>query len=193
MLQMSYDRKIKNKPEELARLKAFYTSKIEHIVWREQLAAKSVKRLNENTELNSYADKCCKQIAGQGHQEIERIEENLSFIAKNSHLKIPAQLSDTKAEAEMKRLIPKRLFRGSLCMDAFRKPLGEKEYEWYEQIAEKDLDFSKKMLEIINLMDGKRTAHEINRAISAEYTQTDPENTLKFLKDLQKIKLITFK
>ena len=89
-------------------------------------------------------------------------------------------------------LMPKRLFKGSLDSGLFQKELGEKEYEWYEEIGDKDPDFEKKSAEILNFMGGKRNAYEILRAVSAEYAETDPEHVLKFLKDLEKTKLITF-
>ena len=93
----------------------------------------------------------------------------------------------------MKKLVPKRSFKGTLSSDTFRQALGQKEYEWYELIQEKDLDFNKKMLEIVNFMDGKRTAHDIATAISSEYSATDPERVLKFLKDLKKTGFVTFR
>jgi len=40
-------------------------------------------------------------------------------------------------------------------------------------------------------MDGKRTLYEIVRAVSAEYTETKAEDLLKFMRDLEKMKLIS--
>ncbi|PIU59226.1 hypothetical protein COS86_05335, partial [Candidatus Bathyarchaeota archaeon CG07_land_8_20_14_0_80_47_9] len=190
------DPKLKDKLDELAKTLAkaanYYMSKLEHVVWREQEATKSVRKLAEHQELNTFISKYCADIADLGRREKAKLEETLDFVAKASSITLPAQLGETKADEELKKLIPKRLFKGSLDSGLFQKELGEKEYEWYEEIGDKDPDFEKKSAEILNFMDGKRNAHEILRAVSAEYAETDPERMLKFLKDLEKTKLITF-
>jgi aminopeptidase-like protein len=182
----------KNKlANELAKTAAYYTSKIEHVVWREQQSVKSVKRLGEHPELTSLIDKHCEDIRNLGKSETRKLEETLNFIAKTSAMKLE-KLEETQADQEAKRLAPKKLFKGTLNDDVLKKAIGEEEYEWYELIDDKDEDFSKKMAEILNFMDGKRNAHDIIKAVSAEYSPTDPENVMKFLKDLKKAKLVTF-
>ncbi len=191
------DEKLKAKPkeltQELARMANYHRSKIEHIVWREQEAVKSVKRLAENKELTAQISKSCADIARMGKLEIQRLKETLRYIAKISNLKLPAKVEETKAEKQLVKLLPKRLFKGTLSNDLLKERLGEKEYEWYQEIDEKDPDFSKKMLEIVNFADGKRDAQSIVKAISAEYTPTESEYVMKFLNDLKKAKLIVFK
>jgi hypothetical protein len=177
---------------ELVKTANYHKSKIEHIVWREQHAVRSVRRLGEHPELTVSLDKQCEDIASLGKRETAKIEEALNFIAKMSAVKLPAQLEETQAELEAKKLVPRRLFKGTLSGDHFKRLLGEEEYRWYTEIDEKDAEFNKKMPEILNFMNGKRNAHEIVKAVSAEYTPTDIEYVLKFLKDLEKTKLITF-
>jgi len=182
----------KNKlANELAKTAAYYTSKIEHVVWREQQSVKSVKRLGEHPELTTLIDKHCEDIRNLGKSETRKLEETLNFIAKTSAIKLE-KLEETQADQEAKRLAPKKMFKGTLNDDVLKKAIGEEEYEWYELIDDKDEDFSKKMAEILNFMDGKRNAHDIIKAVSAEYSPTDPENVMKFLKDLKKAKLVTF-
>jgi hypothetical protein len=188
------DTKIKDKPAELAKELAktalYYKSKIEHTMDREQKAIRSVKKLGDNPELNASVDKLCEDIASQAQQKTARLEEALNFIAKTLAITIPAEVEETEADAELKKLVPNRLFKGTLNFDALKVALGEKEFEWYLEIDEKDGDFSKKAEELVNFMDGKRTAHSILKAISAEYTPTNPESMLKFLHDLEKANLI---
>ena len=188
--------KLKDKPDEpaktLTKTANHYMNKLEHVTWREQEAIKSVRKLAENPELDTFIDKHCADIADLGTREKARLKETLSFVAKTSNVTLPTQLGETKADEELKKLIPKRLFKGSLDSGLFQKELGEKEYEWYKEIGDKSPDFEKKSAEILNFMDGKRNAYEILKAVSAEYTETDPEHMLKFLKDLEKTKLITF-
>jgi aminopeptidase YwaD len=190
------DPKLGDKPAELAKELAktafFYRNKIEHAAWREQQATKSVKRLGENQELNTFIDKLCEDIASQAQQKTARLEEVLNFVAKTLTITISAKVEETEADAELKKLIPKRLFKGTLNSDALKTALGEKEFEWYQEIDEKDSEFSKKVEEFVNFMDGKRTAHYILKAVSAEYTPTNSEYVLKFLRDLEKANLIVF-
>jgi hypothetical protein len=186
---------LNEKPSELAKELAEtalrFRKKIEHITWREQAAVKSVKRLAEETELKAFIDKYCEDIESLGRKEILRLEEALNFIAKALGVPLPLKLEETEAEAELKILTPKKLFKGTLDMEMLRKALGEKEYEWYREIEEKDADFGKKMVEILNFADGIRRAYEILMAVSSEYGETDPEYMLKFLRDLEKTNLIT--
>jgi hypothetical protein len=197
ILRKKDESKIKNKQAdlaiELAKTVAYYKSKIEHIVWREQQAIKSLTKLGEHPELAVFIDKHYEDLANHGGKEIAKIEEALSFIAKTLAVKLPDKLEETQAEQQAKTLVPKRLFKGTLSGDLLKKMLGEEEYEWYEKIGEKDAEFSKKMLEILNFMDEKRTAYEIAEAVSAEYTPTEIEHVLKFLSDLEKTKLISLR
>jgi hypothetical protein len=191
------DRRLKSKRKQLAKelVKTgyYYKSKIEHIIWREQQAIKSVKRLGKSPELNAYLDKRCEDIASQGKKEIARLDETLNFIMKTTHLGHLPKLEERKADKKPWTLIPRRLFKGTLSADLLKKELGEKEYAWYLEIDEKDQEFTKKMAEVLNFMDGKRSVHEIVSAVSAEYSEKNPEHLLKFLRDLEKTRLVAFK
>jgi hypothetical protein len=185
--------KTKELAQELVRAANYQKNRIEHFIWREQRAIKSVKRLAESKELTAQINKSCADIARMGKLEIQKLQETLSYIAKISNLKLPAKVEETKAEKQLVKLVPKRLFRGTLSNDLLKERLGEKEYEWYQEIDEKDPDFSKKMLEVVNFADGKRDAQSIVKAISAEYAPIEPEYVIKFLNDLKKAKFIVFK
>ena len=196
LLKKKEDPKLKDKPAELARelakIALGYKSKIEHIMWREKEATRSVKKLDQSPELNAFVNKLCEDIESHGQQKIARFEEALDFVSKTSTLTIPTKLEETEAEAELRRHLPKRLFKGTLNFDVLKETLGEEEYEWYEEILERDHQFRAKAEEFINFMDGKRNANDIVKAVSAEYGETDPEALLKFLRDLEKAKLLTF-
>jgi len=178
--------------KEIAKTARRFKGKIDHIVWREQEAARTVKRLGANPELDAFVDRCCESITGIGQTETAMLEEAVNFVAKAPGVTL-AELEETETEAELKRLVPKKLFKGSLHGEAVKKMLGEKEYEWYPEIEEKDADFEKKMAEILNFMDGERSAYYIARAVSAEYSETDPAHVLKFLRDLEKANFVTFR
>jgi len=185
--------KIKTSSEELARAStrtAFnFKGKIEHIMWREKQAVSSVKRLASSPELDSLIQKCNGDIEAAGKRALSRIEETSSFISKT--IGAPSvEIEETEAEKQARSIIPKRLFKGTLSTDTFKQLLGEEEYKWYEEIEEKDKKFTRKRAEILNFMDGQRTLHDIVKAVSAEYTETNTEYVLRFIKDLEKTKLI---
>jgi hypothetical protein len=190
------DPKLEGKPTELAKELAkttfHYKNKIEHLTWREQQATKSVRSLGKSQELDTLINKACEEISNRAQQKTATLEEALGFIAKTLALTVPAKLEETEAEAELKKLLPKRLFKGTLDFDLLKEALGEKEFEWYQEISEKDRYFDNKAAEFVNFMDGKRNAYHILKAVSAEYSETNPEHVLKFLRDLEKTNLITF-
>lgn len=195
LYRLKEDPKLKEKPDELAKSlakKAFYhRNKIEHVVQREKEAVGSVKRLASNTELENFIDKFIEDIFITRKKEIARINEVLSYIAKTAGVSVPKKPEETKAEKKSKRIVPKRLLKGSLSMDTVRKALTEKEYEWYEEKGKKDAAFGVKMVEVLNFMDGKRTLYEIVKAVSAEYTETKAQDVLKFLRDLGRMRLVS--
>lgn len=184
---------LKSLSPELARTAEYFKAKIQHVVWRETEAVKSVKRLGVHPELTIFIDTCCKDLMGQGKREMARFDTIIEFAAKLSGTKLPLTVQETKAENELKHLVPKRLFKGTLCLDILEEGLGDAEFDWYREIDEKDEEFGKKMAEAVNFINGKRTGHDILKAVSSEYTPTNPDYLLKFLHDLQKTKLVAFK
>jgi len=197
LYRIKKDPKLKEKPDELAKSLAkkasYYRSKIEHIMQREKQAVISVKRLAFNTDLDNFLRKFTEDISKTGKKEITRINEVISYIARAMGVSIPDQTEETKAEEKSRKIVPERLFKGSLSQETFRKALTEKEYGWFEEKRRKDTTFLMKMAEALNFMDGKRPLYEIVRAVSAEYTETKAEDLLRFLRDLEKMKLISFK
>lgn len=187
---LEQDPKLKEKSEELAKTASAYTNKINHVVWREQESVKSVRRLGTNPELDALLSESCKEIRDTGEKEIRKLEQTMSFLAKKHGSTLPAQ---SGASEELRRLVPKRLFKGTLDSSLLRKELGEKEYEWYRDMDEKDREFGKKAAEVVNFIDGKRSVFDLVNAVSAEYSETNSEHVLKFLRDLEKLNLVSFK
>jgi hypothetical protein len=183
----------KSIPAELARTAEYFRAKIQHVVWRETEAVKSVKRLGVHPELTVFIETCYKDLVGQGKRETAKLDSITQFAAKLSATKVPLTTKETKTEKELKRLVPKRLFKGTLCLDILEEGLGNAEFDWYREIEEKDEGFSKKMAEAVNFMNGKRSGYDILKAVSSEYTPTNPDHMLKFLRDLQNTKLVVFK
>jgi len=175
----------------LAKTASFFRNKIEHIVWREKKAVDSVKRLANSPELDTLTKKSMEDIDAAGKRALSTIEENLSFTAKTLGLSLPVEIIETEAEKQARTIVPKRLFKAPLAAETFKQLVGEDEYKWYEELDEKNIYFARKRAEILNFMDGKRTLNDIVKAVSAEYsTETNTEHALRFIKDLDRAKLI---
>ena len=193
LFRKNEDPRLKDKPEELAKelenTASRYKNRIEHFAWREQEAVKSVRRLGESPELFGALDEHCRDIESLANRQISKVREAMLFITRTLALTLHGEPEHAESEKELK-LIPKRLFKGTLSSEILKKTLTEKEFEWYEEVREKDESFGKKSAEVLNFMDGKRNVYEIVKAVSAEYGETKPEHVLKFLRDLKKAKLV---
>jgi hypothetical protein len=196
LFKKKQDPTLKDEPDnfakQIARTAQYYKNKIEHVVWREQQAVKSVSRLAEDKHLSTFIDSYCEDLSNQGEKAASSLEQTLNYFAETSNITIPTESEETEADKEAKKLTPKRQFKGTLDFTLLKKALGEKEFEWYQEVDEKDPKFSIKSEELLNFIDGKRTTYEIVKAVSAEYGETSTEQMLKFLQDLEKAKLITF-
>lgn len=189
---------VRDKPRklnrELARIHGYYLDKIEHGIWREQEAVKSVKRFVTDEGLDTLLEIYRSDIRKTGKRETEKLNDALIYLTRTSAKKpsIPLPLGETKVEKQLKTIVPKRLFKGTLSTDSLKDELGLAEYEWYYGVDEKDSDFSKKMLEIVNLIDGHRNGSEILKAVSSEYSFTNPAHVLRFLSDLRKTGFVEY-
>jgi aminopeptidase YwaD len=196
LFKKKQDLTLKDQPDNLVKqitkTAQYCKNKIEHVVWREQQAVKSVNRLAENKHLNTFTDRYCEDLSNQGEKAAASLEQTLNYIAETSNITLPTESEETEADKEAKKLTPNRQFKGTLDFTLLKKALGEKEFEWYQEVDEKDPKFGIKSEELLNFINGKRTAYEIVKAVSAEYGETSTEHMLKFLRDLEKTKLITF-
>lgn len=178
---------------ELVKIASNFKDKVKHVVWREKQAINSAKRLGRSPELEEITAKYVEDIEHFSQLEITRFEETLTHIVKKTGITLSKQPKELEESKEAKNLVPRRLFRGTFSNDALKRALGEKKYEWYDEVGQKDRDFGKKMYEIVNFMDGKRTAYEITKTISAEYSETSLEHVLRFIHDLEKTGFISVK
>jgi len=196
LLNTKIDPKLKKKPKELAKsllkIAQAYEDKLKHIVWREEEAIKSVRRLATSADLDVFIADCLKEISICRKQELAKVEKVLSFISRENKLKIPEKLEETENEKKARSMVPRRLFKGTLSTaDVIRKEFAEKEYEWFEEMTKKDIDFEKKVKESLNFMDGKRTLSDIVKAVSTEYDEIKVEDTLRFVRNMEILKLVS--
>jgi len=185
------DAKTKGKGKKLAKLIKHHASRIEHVVRREQEAVRSVRKLGSTQELEDFVTVEARALAEAGKRELARLDRTIATIQDGLRVKIPVATA-TPAEKESVGLVPKRRFKGNLEWTLLRDFLGEAGYKAYKKVEETDHNFMAKTPEIIYSMDGKRTVDDIVRAVSAECGPTDHSHVLMYLRDLERMKLVSF-
>jgi len=186
------DPKLKDKGQELAKALQHHRGRLEHIVRREQGAVRSVLRLAHTKELEVYVERQVGNLADAGQRDIATLESTVETLAAGLKVRVPECPRQTKAEREAKTIVPVRRFKGTLPWSDILEMFSEKSRAAYKGIEESDLDFSSKVAETVNLIDGKRSAYEITLALSAQYAPTDCALVVTLLKDLKGAKLVSF-
>jgi hypothetical protein len=185
------DQTKRGKGEKLAKLIRHHRSRIDHIVRREQEAVRTVRKLGSTQELEDFVAVQTRSLADAGKRELARLDGAISAIQKALHMKIPVA-AVTTVEVESMVLVPRRRFKGNLEWTLLHDFLGEAGSKAYKKVEETDKGFMAKTPEIIYLMDGKRTVDDIVRAVSAECGPTDHSHVLMYIRDLERMKLISF-
>ncbi len=180
----------RSKAEEISRAVDFHKMRIEHVTWREQEAVRSVLRLADDRVLRAHVDKRMKAVAAQGEMELECLREMVDLAEDELDITLPARPSESKAERESRGLVPKRRFKGTLSWDTFMDRAGEDRASWYDGVESKDRDFSRKVYEVLNFTDGRRSIHEIVRTVSAEFGPTDSAVMLRMMRDMERAGLV---
>lgn len=187
---------INGAPEELEKKLLEITinlkNKIEHIVWREKQAIRSVKRIGNNAELTNIIKQYILDIEQNSKHELKRFNEILAYAKKTAGITSLIQPQESEVAKQARKLIPKRLFKGPLNTDALKKAIGEKRFEWFEETAKKDKGFKKKTYEIVNFMNGERSIYDITKAVTAEYRETSLEHVMKFIQLLKEANFIAY-
>jgi hypothetical protein len=168
-----------------------YKHKLKQLVWREEEAIRSVKKLAAAPRLDRFITRLLNEIAICEKQEHGKVEDVLSFILEENQLEIPEKVEEADCEKKARHIIPQRLFKGTLSVGAIKRGFSEEEYVWYEEMVGEEAEFRSKLAEMINFMDGKRTLLDIVRAVSAEYCKFDVKDALRLLKNLKALKLVS--
>ncbi len=167
-------------------------SRLIHILTRERLAASSAERFGKDAETDSLVNRSHDELTTNYLQEVAKIDDMLRLAATRAGVKVPDRPPEKKAVRELARMVPKKLFLGTLSSDLFRSKLGDEGYAYYRELEGKDRELENKMTELLNFADGRRTGADILEAVAAEYGRTDPEPVLRFFKDLKRAGLADF-
>lgn len=184
--------KLEDRGNKLAQLVRYHFNRIEHIATREQRAVRSVLRLGSSKELEDFVEIQERALAEAAKRELARLGRVVTVAISGSKLKLP-DTGASRTEKESMTLVPARRFKGTLEWTLLPDFLGEKGYKAYKKVEDVDPDFINKFPEVVNFIDGKRTVCDIVRAVSAEYGPTDTSHVLMYLRDLERMKLVSFR
>ena len=166
--------------------------RVEHVVHIGARAVRSVCRLDPVSGTDAFVEGQAIALEEHGSRELTRLDQAVEAVAGRRSAEILARSRLTRPEARAKTVVPRRKFKGTLDPDTLSERLGEQKYDWYSEAESKDNSFSKKMYEVVNLIDGKRNVYDITVFVSAEYGPTDTKDVLRFLDDLKITRLVAY-
>jgi hypothetical protein len=178
---------------ESRRLARYHAARVEHVVSREILAVRSACRLIEGASPDDFIKEQMADVEEHGSRELLRLERTIAVEPAAGRAKIgQASMRLSKAEKEAMALVPRRRFKGTVDSETMSEMLGEKRYRWYSDVDDRDSNFFRKMYELVNLIDGRRTVYDMTRFVSAEYGQTDQKDVLRFFDDLKTMGFVKY-
>lgn len=181
----------KGRASRLADMVRFHSDRIDHVTAREQQVVRSVGDLCDCGRLDDFIEAQVGILADAGRMEQDKFDRTIAAIREDLGASI-ARPTPSQSEKESSRLVPRRLFKGTLDWTLLGDFLGEEGYKAYKKIEEKDPKFMSKTAEILFLTDGKRSVADIVKVAAAEFGPTDHSHVLKYLRDLERMKLVSF-
>ena len=153
-------------------------------------AVRSVEKLSEHPRVRAFVDRLADDLGRAADAEKARLRLHFETLcALNDFSPRPAPLSE--AEDGLRKIVPRRLFRGPLSQFLFEDLMGEA-MAWYADYARTDPAWTDRRAEILNFMDGRRSLFEIFRAVSAEMGPSDPGFYGRLIEDLKTHALVAY-
>ncbi len=121
--------------EELAKLIRHHRMCIRQITSREAGAIRSVCRLHDSESLRDFVAEQVNDIETHGARESLRFEHIIDTITADKNVMIPKRLKETEIEIEVRGIVPRRLFKGTVDSDYMAEELGD-DYQWYHEVEE---------------------------------------------------------
>lgn len=157
----------------------------------EKNAVLSTIELTQSKETAEIITRLADELDKEAMQEKDRLRYTYQSMCNEVNIH-PEKYTLSRKEREADRFVPKRRYRGPLPSDYLFTGLGE-DYEWYTQNRDKvGGNFGSKTFEISNLIDGERSILQICDIINAEFGETSIDFVVHYVKDLEKIGLVSF-
>jgi hypothetical protein len=152
-----------------------------------------VKELCREASSQKIIDQLAEDLEQQAEREKKKIGFASSLFFEHYGIKVE-KFRPTRNYEEASRTRPKRLFEGPLPWNYLSENLDEESLSWYEKNRSRaGGSYGSKTYEIVNLMDGRRTILDIRHIVSCEFDETDVEFVLHFVRDLEKLGLVSLK
>ncbi len=152
---------------------------------------KSVEDLSPSLRVKTFIKELAEAIKSSAVLEKEKLYHYYNLLCDLKGIK-PVASGLNADEKELRRIVPKRLFRAPISQFYFEDLMGEDGMKWYREYSRKDREWVNRRTEILNFMDGKRSLLDIYYAVSAEFGRSDMLFYKKFIKDLKKHGLIDY-
>ena len=154
---------------------------------------REVRELCREAASQKIIDQLAEDLKRQAEREKTKISLASSLFFKHYNIK-DEDFRPSRDHEEASRIRPKRLFKGPLPWNYMSENLDAESLRWYEKNRSKaGGSYGSKTYEIANLMDGKRTLLEIRHIISCEFDETEVEFVLHYVRDLEKLGLVSLK
>lgn len=152
-----------------------------------------IKELCQEDRTKQMIDEMAKALDNQARTEYEKINyshglclHQYGIDEKKFH---PDEFYQRAAV-----VIPERHFKGPLAGSVMSEKISEQYRDWLAENGAKIGSYSgSKQYEIINLMDGKRNLLRIRDIVSCEFDETSIEFVFRFVQELERLGLISFK
>ncbi|UCE91059.1 MAG: DUF4910 domain-containing protein [Methanobacteriota archaeon] len=178
---------------EFSRTAVYHKSRIEHVVAREVAAVRSLRRLDEEAGSDEFVEHQAAAVRDHGSEELTRFAETAKAVNDGKALASGGRGKRmSEAEREMRGIVPRKRFKGTLHADTLSELLDERDAAWLKEAESNDRGFSIKMYELLSLSDGRRDLREIAEFVSAEFGPTNHRNVLRYVKCLRDANLVTY-
>jgi aminopeptidase YwaD len=168
-----------------------HVKRLNHIVVREEQAVRSVARLDKRAAEDESVERQAEAVRDHGLREQARLVGIVDAYADGRSRAKRGGKGHSGTDVEGAKSVPKRRFKGTIDPDLILAELGEGRYSWYREMEDKDRQFSARLFEIVNLIDGKRSVLDIAEFVSAEFGQTRLCDVLKIVEDLERMRLVS--
>lgn len=153
-------------------------------------SVRAVEELAPTPRVKELIDLLVESLNTTAVLEKQNLQHFYDLLSRIKNIR-PLPFKLTSEEEEMKKIVPRRLFRGPISQFYFEDLMGE-EIQRYQNYSQKDPDWGNRRTEIVNFIDGKRNLLDIYYAVSAEFGRSPLYFYKKFIDDLQRHGLVEY-
>lgn len=151
---------------------------------------RSVKELSSAPKVKKFVESLIGSLESCASLKKQNMQDFVDLLCAMRKIRL-LPFKRTSEEEEMRRIVPRRLFRGPISQFYFEDLMGE-EFQWYRNYGRSDPDWINRRTEIVNFIDGKRNLLDIYYAVSAQYGRSPLVFYKKWISDLKRHGLLEY-